>query len=196
MYLFIDCETTGLPRNWRAPVTDLQNWPRTVQIAWAEFDGNDRHIGTKCYVVKPVGFTIPRDAQRVHGISTAHARSFGKPARTVLKALDAAAKKARVIVAHNLGFDEAVITAEFLRLGLEPPFDGKKRVCTMQQTTEFCGLPGPRGFKWPKLQELHEILFGVEPINSHDAKADALACAKCFFKLKKMRIIRVGRVGT
>jgi len=25
-----DAETTGLPRNWKAPVTDLTNWPRMV----------------------------------------------------------------------------------------------------------------------------------------------------------------------
>jgi len=30
MYLFFDTETTGLPRNWKAPVTDLDNWPRMV----------------------------------------------------------------------------------------------------------------------------------------------------------------------
>jgi hypothetical protein len=28
MYLFFDTETTGLPKNWKAPVTDLNNWPR------------------------------------------------------------------------------------------------------------------------------------------------------------------------
>lgn len=25
MYLFFDTETTGLPKNWKAPVTDLNN---------------------------------------------------------------------------------------------------------------------------------------------------------------------------
>lgn len=27
MYLFFDTETTGLPKRWNAPVTDLENWP-------------------------------------------------------------------------------------------------------------------------------------------------------------------------
>jgi DNA polymerase III subunit epsilon len=30
MYLFFDTETTGIPRNYKAPVADLQNWPRLV----------------------------------------------------------------------------------------------------------------------------------------------------------------------
>jgi hypothetical protein len=34
MYLFFDTETTGLPKNYKAPVTDLNNWPRLVQLAW------------------------------------------------------------------------------------------------------------------------------------------------------------------
>jgi hypothetical protein len=34
MYLFIDTETTGLPKNYKAPLHDLSNWPRLIQIAW------------------------------------------------------------------------------------------------------------------------------------------------------------------
>ena len=31
---FFDTETTGLPRDWNAPLRDLDNWPRLVQLAW------------------------------------------------------------------------------------------------------------------------------------------------------------------
>jgi hypothetical protein len=34
MYLFFDTETTGLPKSWKAPVTDVNNWPRLVQLAF------------------------------------------------------------------------------------------------------------------------------------------------------------------
>ena len=27
MIFFFDTETTGLPRNWKAPITDIDNWP-------------------------------------------------------------------------------------------------------------------------------------------------------------------------
>jgi DNA polymerase-3 subunit alpha len=41
MYLIFDTETTGIPRNKTAPLTDFENWPRLVQIAWQlhDFDG-------------------------------------------------------------------------------------------------------------------------------------------------------------
>ena len=32
MYLIFDTETTGLPRNFKAPITDTDNWPRVVQL--------------------------------------------------------------------------------------------------------------------------------------------------------------------
>jgi DNA polymerase III epsilon subunit-like protein len=35
-------------------------------------------------------------------------------------------------------------------------------------------------YKWPKLTELHFILFGYIPENLHDAKTDCLVCLKCY----------------
>ncbi len=189
MYLFIDCETTGLPKNWRAPVTDLDNWPRVVQLAWARYDAKRRHLETKSYIVKPEGFTIPRDAQRVHGISTSRALADGRSLMRVLKALRVAAQEADVLVAHNLQFDENVIAAEFLRLRIDSPFRMKHRNCTMIETTDFCRLPGPYGYKWPTLAELHWSLFDEELEEAHDARIDVVACANCFFELKRLRVI-------
>ena len=42
MYLIFDTETTGLPKKFNAPITDLDNWPRLVQLAYLvyDFDGN------------------------------------------------------------------------------------------------------------------------------------------------------------
>lgn len=191
MYVFIDTETTGLPRNWNAPVGDLENWPRLVQVAWALYDARNRNLGTSSYIVKPQGFRIPANVERIHGISTAKALAEGKPVKIVLEALTAAIQEAEVVVAHNLRFDENVIGAEFLRQGLEIPFPGKRRICTMIETTDFCRLPGPRGHKWPTLAELHAALFGQDFPESHDAEADVIACAKCFFELKKRRVLKI-----
>ena len=38
MYLIFDTETTGLPKKWNAPITDSENWPRCVQLAWQLHD--------------------------------------------------------------------------------------------------------------------------------------------------------------
>jgi len=191
MYVFLDAETTGLPRSWNASIEDLENWPRLVQIAWARYDAKHRDIGTASFIVRPERFRIPSEAQRVHGISTARALAEGSPLKIVLKTLTAAIQEAQVVVAHNLRFDENVIGAEFLRQGLNIPFLGKRRICTMTGSTDFCRLSGPRGYKWPTLEELHAALFGAYPTETHDARADVTTCAKCFFELKKRGILNI-----
>lgn len=193
MYLIIDCETTGVPRSWKAPISDLGNWPRVVQVAWSRYGKTERHIKSASHLVRPDGFTIPRDAQRIHGITTKRAQAEGKQLTTVLRGLSAAAKKSEIIVAHNMRFDESVISAEYLRLGLDSPFGDKKRICTMVETTELCRLRGPYGYKWPTLSELYWELFKEEHEEAHDSGADVAACAKCFFELKRRRVVSLGR---
>ncbi len=70
MYLFFDTETTGLPQNWKAPVTDLNNWPRMIQIAWILCDDKGNRIESDDFIIKPENFEIPKDASTIHGIST------------------------------------------------------------------------------------------------------------------------------
>lgn len=60
MYLFFDTETTGLPKRWNAPVTDLENWPRLVQLAWIMYDDRGNMLESRDVIVKPEGFTILR----------------------------------------------------------------------------------------------------------------------------------------
>jgi DNA polymerase III epsilon subunit-like protein len=189
MYLILDCETTGLPRNWKAPISDLGNWPRAIQIAWSLYDPSDAHIESAAYLVQPDGFVIPEDVQRIHGISTERALAEGKKLSEVLQEFSEAIARSQVVVAHNLRFDESVISAEYHRLRLQPPFVGKRRICTMMQSTDFCKIPGTYGYKWPTLSQLHQQLFNRGYEEAHDAGADVAACARCFFELKRLRII-------
>src|SRR3989304_5957288 len=77
MYLIFDTETTGLPKRWDAPITDTANWPRCIQIAWQLHDDMGKLIEHQDYLVRPEGFNIPYDAERIHGISTELAEADG-----------------------------------------------------------------------------------------------------------------------
>jgi DNA polymerase III subunit epsilon len=193
MYIFFDTETTGLPDSYDAPVSDLDNWPRVVQVAWEIFDPRGRRTAAQSYVVRPDGFEIPKEAARVHGISTAYAKRTGTPVAKVLAEFGEALTGASAVVAHNLSFDSKVIGAEFYRVGVRHPFRGKHQICTMEAATEFCALPGNYGYKWPKLDELHSKLFGKRLKDAHDAAADVATCAKCFFELQRLGVIRIGK---
>ena len=193
MYLVFDTETTGLPASWHAPPSDVDNWPRVVQLAWAAFDPRGRKTDAQCYVIRPDGFKIPKDAERIHGISTTIAKRTGVPLARTLVAFVNAVHEASVLVAHNFKFDVNVLSSEFYRLGIQPEFSQKICICTMETATEYCAIGGPYGFKWPRLSELHSALFGKGVKDAHDAAADVAACAKCFFELKRLRVVRLNR---
>jgi len=189
MYLFFDTETTGLPKNWKAPVTDLNNWPRMIQIGWILCDNLGNRIETGNYIIKPENFIIPKEATAVHGISTKKAIEQGIDLELVLNEFNALINKADYIVAHNISFDEKILGAELLRKAIKSDFNKKSKLCTMNASTNYCKLSGPYGYKWPKLSELHIKLFGVDFEEAHDAFVDINATEKCFWEMRKIGLI-------
>ncbi len=189
MFLFFDTETTGLPKSWKAPVTDLNNWPRMIQVGWILCDKNGKRVEAKDYIIKPNGFVIPQEASKVHRITTERALKVGVDIREVLNEFNLLVDKADTIVAHNISFDEKIIGAEFLRAKIKTSFQSKQKLCTMHSSTNYCKIPGPYGFKWPKLSELHLKLFGVDFEEAHDASADINATEKCFWEMRRLELI-------
>lgn len=57
MLLFIDTETTGLPK-YNA-TTDTEKWPRIVQLAWSLYDNDGNCESQNSYIIYPTDFTIP-----------------------------------------------------------------------------------------------------------------------------------------
>lgn len=115
MYLFFDTETTGLPRNWKAPVTDTTNWPRMIQLAWIQYDNNGSLVASGNHIIRPGGFTIPADVARIHGITTERALSTGEPIKSVLNLFQSKILASNTLVAHNMSFDEKIVGADFIR---------------------------------------------------------------------------------
>ena len=191
--LFFDTETTGLPKNWKAPVHQLDNWPRLVQIAWQVYDSNGNLLEEHDYVIRPVGFIIPTGASAVHKITTEKAFETGVDLLTILKVFSSSVKSCGLMVAHNYSYDYNIIGSELLRNGLENILKDKEHICTMNASTDFCKIPGPYGYKWPKLEELHYILFS-ELFNAHNALDDIKATARCFWELLSLKVIMIPKV--
>ncbi|MEP6262189.1 MAG: DNA polymerase III subunit alpha [Gillisia sp.] len=191
MYLIFDTETTGLPKRWDAPLTDFDNWPRCIQIAWQVHDEMGNLIENQDYLVKPTGFNIPFDAEKIHGISTELAGEEGIHLKEVLEKFSIALSKTKFVVGQNVGFDLNIMGAEYLREGLENPLENFPVLdtCT-EKTAEFCKLPGGRygKFKLPTLTELHQELFSQPFAEAHNATADVEATTRCFLELIRKEV--------
>jgi len=164
-----------------------------VQLAWLVYDDHGEELTAQSYIISPNGFKIPKSAEAIHGISTERALKDGIPLETALNKFSHFAEKQQFIVGHNLDFDVSVIQAECSRIRFPmslPPIE----MCTMRSKdiVQFCRLPKQhgKGFKWPKLCELHNSIFGENFEGGHDALKDAAMCAKCFFKLREMGVLK------
>ncbi|NND88956.1 MAG: PHP domain-containing protein, partial [Flavobacteriaceae bacterium] len=191
MYLIFDTETTGLPRNWNAPLSDSDNWPRCIQIAWQLHDELGNVIEHQDFLVQPDGFNIPFDAEKIHGISTELAAQEGIPLAEMLEKFNKVLGKTKFVVGQNVGFDLNIMGAEFLRNGEENPLSEFPVLdtCT-ERTAQLCQIPGGRGgkFKLPTLTELHQFLFDAPFGEAHNATADVEATTRCFLELIRRRI--------
>ena len=191
MFLIFDTETTGLPKRWNAPLSDADNWPRCIQIAWQLHDKNGVLVEHEDYLIQPEGFNVPFDAEKIHGISTELASKSGISMKAVIDRFLKALSKTKFIVGQNLGFDKNIMGAEFLRLGMENPLPNYRVLDTCTETTaQLCQLPGGRGgkFKLPTLSELHSFLFNHPFSEAHNATADVEATTRCFLELIRRKI--------
>lgn len=190
-FLFFDTETTGLPKSWKASYRDINNWPRLVQLAWIEGDENGNIINQHDYIIKPQNFVIPNEASKVHKISTSEALQKGRDIQFVLEQFNQAISKVDCIVAHNLNFDINVVASELYRNNMDMVLFEKKRICTMESSTDYCKISGYYGYKYPKLDELYKKLFNKTFDEAHNAAVDILATFKCFYKLVNLNIIKI-----
>lgn len=192
MILIFDTETTGLPKRNDAPLTDYDNWPRMVQLAWQLHEGNGRLLAHGAKIIRPDGYEIPYGATKIHGISHEQALREGFFISEILTEFSQIIDKAEILAGHNLQFDLNIIGAEYLRAGMPNPLEGKPVLDTQLESTEYCKLPGGKGgaYKWPSLTELHRILFEKEFDSAHNAIWDVEATARCFFKLADLQVIK------
>jgi DNA polymerase III epsilon subunit-like protein len=189
-YLFFDTETTGLPKDYKAPSSAINNWPRMIQLSWITTDIDGTIISENDHIIYPDGFIIPQTASAVNGITMDVARTKGDLIKDVLGLFLADVENADYVVGHNVSFDIHVVGAELIRQGKRDTIALKPSICTMESSIDFCAIPGYYGYKYPSLQELHKKLFNYEFEDAHNALSDIRATLKCFFELKEREIIK------
>lgn len=195
MILFFDTETTGVPKNYKAPHTDVENWPRLVQLGFVVYDTLD---GGECVeytsgerVVKPDGFSISPEVSKIHGITQEQADKDGLSVVDVLSEFRGWVEACDIIAGHNLNYDINVVNCEHYRLVQSGcMIMGKSLYDTMLKGTNLCKIPGNYGkYKWPKLYELYNHLFHEPLVQKHTALDDIRQTAKCYFEMKRIGVV-------
>ncbi|MDQ1096095.1 MULTISPECIES: 3'-5' exonuclease [Chryseobacterium] len=181
--LFIDTETTAVPRRWDLPYSDTGNWPSAVQVSWIICSQDGTEIKKSDQYIFEEDLVISEGSFRVHGITEEFLRSRGRSRREVLTDLaEDIIKYQPFIVGHFLEFDLHILSADYLRAGLQNPFENSSFYCTMLKSRQYTSGTSKTGLRLPELCRyiLNET---IEP--SHNAVIDAEMTARCFFEIRR-----------
>lgn len=188
-YILFDTETTGLPKDYMAPASNNDNWPRLVQLSWIMVDSELNIISENDYIIKPDGFDIPLTSSRVHGITNEIALQKGHPLNVVLQKFISDLKSSSKCIGHNIEFDKKVVASELLRNGMSDIISEMPSECTMKAATNLCKIRTRYGDKYPKLEELYMFLFNSKFADAHNAMSDIKATLTCYRELKRRGVL-------
>jgi DNA polymerase III epsilon subunit-like protein len=183
MLIIFDTETTG-KADWNNQ-DDPTKQPHVIQIAAVVINLHGDIKGKFSFLIAPPdGVAMEPAAEKIHGISLQHARTYGLPAKVVMPLMFNLFKRCTYRVAYNIDFDDLMIRTETLRLGYAPmsniPFGGSIAQCVMGMCCPILKMPKAwideaDPYKWPSLTEAHHHFFERDIPNAHDALGDVLA---------------------
>lgn len=188
--LFFDTETTGL-------VVDGAPWesqPHLVQLACILTDDDGlEHASLSCIVSPEGAYTIPANVAHIHGIDTVKAEAVGVSLHCATRTFIELGRRANLLVAHNMKFDNVVMSAARHRTFPNIPPLATSTHCTMEASAPILRLPptpamvraGRGPFKPPRLAEAYAYFGFGELVGAHDALVDVRACAKIYFEIKR-----------
>jgi DNA polymerase-3 subunit epsilon len=184
-FLVFDTETTGFVDFKAPPEAEWQ--PRLVQLGAILCEPSGAVQAEINLMVRPDGFIVPPAASDIHGITTERASKHGIPLHVALMIFHQLCKRASLLVAFNMVYDESVIVGECWRSSMPHPFRLGNKFCAMLACKDILKLPGKvRGdYKWPKLTEAHRHFFNSDFDGAHDAMAEVRATMKIYLELKK-----------
>ncbi|MBK0382434.1 3'-5' exonuclease [Pedobacter sp. SD-b] len=182
-FLFIDTETSGLPKKWDLPYDAPNNWPHILQLAWLIFDKDGNEIKRENHYIRNDKVKISKTSQNIHHITKEFLKKNGKEISHVLPrfAKDLATYKP-LIVAHFVELDFHMVSVEFFREKINSCINELPVFCTMKASKPYIKNPS---LKYLKLNRFYKTLFNKPPEKLHDALADAELTSEIFFRLLK-----------
>lgn len=185
--LFVDTETSGLPKDWKKPYSKKGNWPHIVQVAWVIYTKDGNEVKAENHFINNDDFRITAASQKIHGITPELLLKNGKSRKTVMKFLSEDLQKYQpLVVGYFMQLDFHMLGVGFYRSGMENPLKELPTFCAMKASASYSHFPYR---KYLGLKELYTKLFQTPLLHQHDAMVDARATARCFFELVKKGVI-------
>lgn len=193
--LVFDTETTNiLPKNVPIMRQYLKMFPYIVQLSFVLYDTELDKIDFYDYVINiPDNIEITPESIELHGITREVMNEKGIDINVALYEFKKCYLSCDTLVAHNLKFDNTMITIESMRniMGrIINIIDPKKtHYCTMNNSINLCNIVVKKGYKtykkFPKQLELHNVLFteNIDEEKLHDSSVDILLCLRCYFMM-------------
>ncbi len=181
--LFVDTETSGLPKDWKKPYSASGVWPSILQIAWIIYTREGKPIKTENHFIHDPTYQISPSSEKIHGITREFLEEHGERRKKVMRLLFKDLQQYRpLVVGYFMKLDFHMLSAGFYRSGLTNPLKKLPTFCLMKVTAPYCRVPSRQ---YLRLDELYLYLFHRPLQHHHDAMADAQATAQCFFTLEK-----------
>ena len=195
--LFFDTETSGFIKKALSYDDPEQAW--LVQIGAILSDNEGNVIDEINCLIRANGREINYHAEKIHGFSAEKTELDGIEELSAAEQFGLLLAQVDKIVCHNFDFDWKYVY-QLMQRNIEELSDDARAAfyvnrdsqCTMKdkRVIKFCGLKNKNGrAKWPKLIELHEILFDCGFDGAHDAMADITATKDCYFELIERGVI-------
>jgi DNA polymerase III epsilon subunit-like protein len=212
--LVFDTETTGLPKTKLLTYETLCLWPYILQLSYVIYDVSANSIiNVRDFIIKiPKEIEISEESTAIHGITKKICNNSEETIEDALVRFIYDFSHSDLIVGHNLSFDLNMLKIETMRQILKNNKNKDLYVtflqelktadnyyCTMHESMDLCNIQaldkkGNNYTKFPKLEELHEILFHAKPKNLHNALVDVLVCLRCYYMLEYQKdLLRINR---
>jgi|TARA_B100000768_G_C11229743_1_gene354520 DNA polymerase III epsilon subunit-like protein len=190
MNLFIDLETTGLPKTkgfckWY-DYTELDKYEssRIIEMGIVITNNDGETIVEYSSLVKPNNFgSLLPIITKITGITNSNINSEGIPIREVFDVLKKHLSGIGKIISYNIGFDMNILLSELHRINDTEMIDMINNIdheCAMELSKQVLKLD-----KFPKLCNLYKDLFKKESKQEHRALSDTHICKDVYFELKK-----------
>ena len=162
--LIFDCETWITAKKACKWDENYMEFPQIVSIAWIFGEKKEYHI------IMPIGYEIPEESTKVHGITTEYANEHGEVFANVIDSFISDALNAQMICGHNIHFDTSIVKANILRYLGKSYYDANnvedalfkgKRIDTMTSSNEVGRC---KGNQWPlEIPELDRTISQMFP---------------------------------